>query len=982
MRVRVRLFAMQRELAGHRELRLELPAGATVEDAWAALVASIRRSPPGRSVGAVRASTASTPTRTTALADGDELALHPAGQRRRGRRPERAAADPRAPRGAVRHRDLGRAGRPARDRRGRRDRRVPRPDARVARDAGAGPGSGGGAARRSARRGAGVRGPRADGASRSSTGSPTRSRSGSASSASRSSTGPARCRSARSSVAVVAVVAPPRRGVRGGPLRDRRDEGAGARSGRRSGSPTATSGSASRHGPARRRRRRRGRGGAVKVYISVDMEGIAGDQPSGPDGPRRQRLPGGRRAHGRRGERRDRGRVRRRRDRGPRQRQPRRRCTTSGRPSSTPGARLLQGQKAWSMVAGAGPDAGFGVALFVGYHARAGHPRGTIAHTYSGRPTATRLNGRLVGETGINAASLGAWGVPVGLVAGDDALAEEVADWLPWAERVVVKDAAGGNAAASLHPAAAARADPEPARSGPCDGRLARAGCGRSRSSRPVVDRGRLRERRLRRLRGGRARGGAGRRPRGALRGAGSRCLPIADFWPASGSPASSMRATRVRAALAPTALQAEPYGPIDRLAERAETLAGAWAARARTSTTVGRERALLRLFGVGGLDAAGRPLAWAVVDRYLAGGRRRLGGGVVMPFAMALVEYDLTPQRLALDVASGAVDLGHGGRAAPRGRPAGRRRGGGPAPRRTPRSSGSTPTGPPGASCWTCSATRAGRGSGVASPSPRSRRRSTPPAGAARRRRRPRPGRGPDRARADRAPPRRAGMDAPVWRGRAEDAPLGGPRPCPDGQPARPDRASRPARRDRGPAPQLRPARGRAAARSAHRSRRSWPRSSGSTSRDSDPMIEIIAGRVAPDRALADHAFAHALLARAGVVVSLSAGPLVVAPDLARGVPSDPATRAGRALAIQALAVAIARGNGVPDELLLVGAVPGLARRRVAAGRPGRGRGRDPAGALPDAGAVVRGAAPVDGPRVAPGPRSWPRSPRRSGPR
>ena len=119
-------------------------------------------------------------------------------------------------------------------------------------------------------------------------------------------------------------------------------------------------------------------------------------------------------------------------------------------------ARVLQGQKAWSMVEGAGPGRGFGVALFVGYHARAGHPRGTIAHTYSGRPTATRLNGRLVGETGINAAVLGAWGVPVGLVTGDDALAEEVADWLPWAERVVVKDAAGGSSAASLHPAAAA----------------------------------------------------------------------------------------------------------------------------------------------------------------------------------------------------------------------------------------------------------------------------------------------------------------------------------------------------------------------------------------------------------------------------------------------------------------------------------------------------------------------------------------------
>jgi len=119
-------------------------------------------------------------------------------------------------------------------------------------------------------------------------------------------------------------------------------------------------------------------------------------------------------------------------------------------------ARVLQGQKAWSMVEGAGPDRGFDVALFVAYHARAGHPRGTIAHTYSGRPTVSRLNGRLVGETGMNAAVLGEWGVPVGLVTGDDALAEEVADWLPWAERVVVKDATGGSSAAAVHPAAAA----------------------------------------------------------------------------------------------------------------------------------------------------------------------------------------------------------------------------------------------------------------------------------------------------------------------------------------------------------------------------------------------------------------------------------------------------------------------------------------------------------------------------------------------
>jgi D-amino peptidase len=121
-----------------------------------------------------------------------------------------------------------------------------------------------------------------------------------------------------------------------------------------------------------------------------------------------------------------------------------------------PAATLLQGHKPWSMVAGAGPDAGFEVALFLGYHARAGHPTGTIAHTYSDAPVETRLDGRPTGEYGLNALALAAWGVPVGLVAGDNALAEEVEAWLPWAERVVVKTATGGHSAASIHPSRAA----------------------------------------------------------------------------------------------------------------------------------------------------------------------------------------------------------------------------------------------------------------------------------------------------------------------------------------------------------------------------------------------------------------------------------------------------------------------------------------------------------------------------------------------
>jgi D-amino peptidase len=119
-----------------------------------------------------------------------------------------------------------------------------------------------------------------------------------------------------------------------------------------------------------------------------------------------------------------------------------------------PRAQLLIGTKPWSMVEGAqnGGHGGFGVALFVGYHARAGHPRGTLGHTYSSDLTLVTLDGRPVGEYGLNALALGAWGIPVGLVAGDDALGDEVAEWLPWAEVVVVKHAIGQRSAQSIHP--------------------------------------------------------------------------------------------------------------------------------------------------------------------------------------------------------------------------------------------------------------------------------------------------------------------------------------------------------------------------------------------------------------------------------------------------------------------------------------------------------------------------------------------------
>jgi molybdopterin converting factor subunit 1 len=76
IRVRVRLFAIQRELAGTREVPLELDAGATVEDAWTAVAARFPGLGPGRA--SVRfARNGDYAEAATVLADGDEVAFIP-----------------------------------------------------------------------------------------------------------------------------------------------------------------------------------------------------------------------------------------------------------------------------------------------------------------------------------------------------------------------------------------------------------------------------------------------------------------------------------------------------------------------------------------------------------------------------------------------------------------------------------------------------------------------------------------------------------------------------------------------------------------------------------------------------------------------------------------------------------------------------------------------------------------------------------------
>jgi D-amino peptidase len=92
-------------------------------------------------------------------------------------------------------------------------------------------------------------------------------------------------------------------------------------------------------------------------------------------------------------------------------------------------------------------------ALFIGYHARAGTERAILDHTWSSQRVANLwLNDDLIGETGLNAALCGHFGVPVLMVSGDRALCDEAHDLLGEIEIVTVKEATGRSAASCLPP--------------------------------------------------------------------------------------------------------------------------------------------------------------------------------------------------------------------------------------------------------------------------------------------------------------------------------------------------------------------------------------------------------------------------------------------------------------------------------------------------------------------------------------------------
>lgn len=191
----------------------------------------------------------------------------------------------------------------------------------------------------------------------------------------------------------------------------------------------------------------------IKVFISVDMEGITGvvsDQQLGPDGFEYQRF---------------------------------REFMTADALAAIDGAReagatqfvvadshgnmqnllierfaadvtiIRGGNRPLSMMHGI--DSTFAAVMFVGYHSATTNPQGVRAHTMSSATFAgVYLNGRPMAESSMNAALAGAAGVPVVLVSGDDAAVGEVRTLLGDVEGAVVKQSIGFHSAATMTPAA------------------------------------------------------------------------------------------------------------------------------------------------------------------------------------------------------------------------------------------------------------------------------------------------------------------------------------------------------------------------------------------------------------------------------------------------------------------------------------------------------------------------------------------------
>jgi len=113
--------------------------------------------------------------------------------------------------------------------------------------------------------------------------------------------------------------------------------------------------------------------------------------------------------------------------------------------------------RAWPRHGGmmAGLDSSFNAAIFIGYHASTTNLNGVRAHTFSSAHYArVALNGNAVTEGEFNAAYAGAKGVPIIFASGDDAAVQEIKSRLGNIETVATKKSLSFHSAETLTPAA------------------------------------------------------------------------------------------------------------------------------------------------------------------------------------------------------------------------------------------------------------------------------------------------------------------------------------------------------------------------------------------------------------------------------------------------------------------------------------------------------------------------------------------------
>lgn len=104
----------------------------------------------------------------------------------------------------------------------------------------------------------------------------------------------------------------------------------------------------------------------------------------------------------------------------------------------------------------AGLDESVGVVLLVGHHGRAGSFPGIMAHTISyGVFKLVMLAGKPIGEADFFARRAAELNVPIGMISGDQVIADQVSELCPWVETVIVKQALANQSAHCIPPARA-----------------------------------------------------------------------------------------------------------------------------------------------------------------------------------------------------------------------------------------------------------------------------------------------------------------------------------------------------------------------------------------------------------------------------------------------------------------------------------------------------------------------------------------------